>query len=104
MICRGIPYYYIISNGEKVPAALLPDASGKYFKEDFLCKKTPEFFMHMAVMENLGGDRFVWPPEPEMEWINITDIVKRLEQPEYCLTESGIPLFIEFASLLETIC
>ena len=80
-------------------AALLPDENGKYFKEEFLCKKTPEFFMHLCIMENLGCDRFVWPPEPLTQWINITDILKRLEEPEYCLTDSGVPLFVEFASI-----
>jgi len=99
MIIRGIPYFYIAVNGEKVPAALLPDAEGKYFKENFLCKE-PEFHLHLALMENLGCDRFIWPPEPITEWINMSDIIRRLEEPNYCLTDHGIPLFVEFDSIV----
>jgi hypothetical protein len=99
MIFNGIPYYYIVVNGEKVAAALIPDENGNYFKENFLCKKTPEFFMHLCIMENLGCDRFVWPAEPKLQWVTLTDILKKLEMPVYSFTDSGVPLFLEFPSV-----
>ena len=49
------------------------------------------------MMESLGGDRFIWPDEPIMAWIDFGDFVKRLAKPVICCTDSGVPLFFEFA-------
>ena len=61
---------------------------GKYFRENFLCKE-PEFHLHMAMMENLGCDRFIWPEDPATIWVNMADIIRRLEEPVFSTTESG---------------
>lgn len=47
MIIKGIPYFYICNKGDQVPAALIPDKMGKYYKENFLASQ-PEFYMHMG--------------------------------------------------------
>ncbi|CBY11140.1 unnamed protein product [Oikopleura dioica] len=55
--------------------------------------------MHMVLMEDLGGDRFVWPEEPKKLWVKMENIERRLEPPEFVVTDSGIPLFAEFPSI-----
>ena len=47
MIIKGIPYFYICEQGDQVPAALIPDKKGIYYKENFLASQ-PEFYMHMG--------------------------------------------------------
>jgi len=50
-------------------------------------------------MEDLGADRFVWPEEPKKLWVKMENIERRLEPPEFVVTDSGIPLFAEFPSI-----
>ena len=51
MIIKGIPYFYISNKGDQVPAALIPDKKGVYYKENFLASQ-PEFYMHMGKQSN----------------------------------------------------
>ncbi|CBY32727.1 unnamed protein product [Oikopleura dioica] len=98
MIIKGIPYFFICNKGDQIPAALIPDKKGIYYKENFLASQ-PEFYMHMVLMEDLGADRFVWPEEPKKLWVKMENIERRLEPPEFVVTDSGIPLFAEFPSI-----
>ena len=121
-MCNTFPYF-LVKNEKvetEVPSIICPSEDGSYYKDEWLGHKTPKRFIHVAMMQSLGGDRngflfsmtlfiylsknnknnaskrFVWPDEPIMEWIDFGDFVKKLAKPEIYCTEAGVPLFFEF--------
>ena len=52
--------YFLVKNEKvetEVPSIICPSEDGSYYKDEWLGHKTPKRFIHVAMMQSLGGDR-----------------------------------------------
>ena len=58
-MCNTFPYF-LVKNEKvetEVPSIICPSEDGSYYKDEWLGHKTPKRFIHVAMMQSLGGDR-----------------------------------------------
>ena len=59
-MCNTFPYFLVknVFAEEGVQSIIVPSEDGSYYKDEWLGHKTPKRFIHVAMMQSLGGDRY----------------------------------------------